>query len=451
MLQRRRSSLRVRMTLAASAVAALVCAVISVLVLVGARNKDADRNRQEVIQASERVVVMVRENHLPRVLSSVDARAIQVVDTRGRVVASTQNLVGRPPIASFRPRPGNLVAIRELCPPAGLKGCMTVVSHWAIQQDGNWVVYASNPVSPRYGGAGLILLLLGFVVVIILMTGAGAYRLVGRTLAPVDAIRSELAEITATGLGRRVPVPKSHDEIRLLAETANSTLDRLEAAYEQLRQFTSDASHDLRSPITAMRTQLEEALMYPDDTAWPHTATTVLDEVDRLQALVTDLLGLARLDAGVPLIRAPADIAELVGAELNRHPRSVQVARRLDEGVFAECDRLRLARLFVNLMDNAERHARAQITVLVRAHDGSAVLEVLDDGEGIPADLREVVFQRFTRLKAARDRDAGGTGLGLAIARQIAEAHGGTLTIRDSPRGACFVLRLPRCGPPATG
>jgi signal transduction histidine kinase len=313
------------------------------------------------------------------------------------------------------------------------------------------VVYASDPVKARYGGTSLILLLLGVTVVIIVMTGAGAYRMVGRTLAPVDAIRSELAEITATGLGRRVPVPKSHDEIRLLAETANSTLDRLEAAYQQLRQFTSDASHDLRSPITAMRTQLEEALMYPDDTAWPRTATTVLDEVDRLQALVTDLLGLARLDAGVALTRAPADVAELVRAELNRHPRSVRVVRKLDEGVFADCDRLRLARLFINLMDNAERHANTQITVIVRADDGWVVLEVLDDGEGIPTDLREVVFQRFTRLKPARDRDTGGTGLGLAIARQIAEAHGGTLTIQDSPRGARFVLRLPRSGPPSTG
>ncbi|MGI8329188.1 sensor histidine kinase [Actinomadura scrupuli] len=440
-----------RMTLAAAAVAALVCVVIGVLVVIGVRGMDAETNRQNLLQAADRVVVMAREDRLPRVLSSTDGTVIQVLDTHGRVVAATPQLAGKPPIASFRPEGDNLVAIRKLCPPAGLTGCMTVVAHWAIQQDGKWVVYASNPMPPRYGGTGLILTLLGVIVLIIAMTGAGAYRLVGKTLAPVDAIRSELAEITATGLGRRVPVPKNHDEIRLLAETANSTLDRLEAAYDQLRQFTSDASHDLRSPITAMRTQLEEALLYPDDTAWPHTATTVLDEVDRLQALVTDLLGLARLDAGVPLTRAPTDVGELIRAELNRRPRSVRVVRRLGEGLIADCDRLRLARLFINLMDNAERHARTQITVIVRAGDGRVVLEVLDDGEGIPADLREVVFQRFTRLKAARERDTGGTGLGLAIARQIAEAHGGTLTVQDSPRGARFVLCLPRSGAAATG
>jgi signal transduction histidine kinase len=109
---------------------------------------------------------------------------------------------------------------------------------------------------------------------------------------------------------------------------------------------------------------------------------------------------------------------------------------------------MRLSRLLTNLMDNAERHATSQITVNVRPEDSMAIVEVIDDGAGIAADLREVIFKRFTRLDASRSRDAGGTGLGLAIARQIAESHDGTLTLEDSERGARFVLRLPKCTQP---
>ncbi|MCW2940650.1 MAG: Signal transduction histidine kinaselike protein, partial [Actinomycetia bacterium] len=115
--------------------------------------------------------------------------------------------------------------------------------------------------------------------------------------------------------------------------------------------------------------------------------------------------------------------------------------------VFIDCDRMRITRLLVNLLDNAERHATSQITVTVRADGPTAILEVIDDGAGIAVEQREVVFDRFTRLDASRNRDAGGTGLGLAIAREIAEAHQGTLTIQDSERGARFVLRLPVCHP----
>jgi signal transduction histidine kinase len=193
-----------------------------------------------------------------------------------------------------------------------------------------------------------------------------------------------------------------------------------------------------------MRIQVEEALMYPDDTDWPRTATAGLAEIERLQAIVTDLLTLARLDAGAPLTRDMTDLGQLVGAGLDRRTYRVEIVRDLDQNVFIECDQLRITRLLVNLLDNAERHATSQITVIVRADGSAATLEVIDDGAGIAAEHREMVFDRFTRLDASRDRDAGGTGLGLAIAREIAEAHEGTLTIQDSERGARFVLRLPR-------
>jgi signal transduction histidine kinase len=257
-------------------------------------------------------------------------------------------------------------------------------------------------------------------------------------------------EITAAGLaGRRVPVPGNRDEIRMLATSVNTALDRLSAACGQLRRFTSDASHEVRSPLTAIRAEVEEALMYPDDTDWPEVGQAVLAAVDRLQLLVTDLLFLARLDAGPSLTCDPTDLAQLVEADLDLRSSPVKVVRRLQKGVLARCDRPRITRLLANLMDNAERHATSQITVTVRAEESSAILEVADDGAGIAPDVRETVFERFTRLDTARDRGAGGAGLGLAIAAQIAEVHGGTLTIQDSERGARFVLSLPRRGAPA--
>jgi signal transduction histidine kinase len=196
-----------------------------------------------------------------------------------------------------------------------------------------------------------------------------------------------------------------------------------------------------------MRVQVEEGLMYPDDTNWPQTATTVLANMERLQAIVTDLLILARLDAYTSLTCTPTDLAQLVGAELDRRNFTVDLITDLREGAWTECDRLRISRLLTNLLDNAERHANSQITVIVRPDEPMAVLEVIDDGAGVDVESREVVFERFSRLDASRSRDSGGTGLGLAIARQIAEAHKGSLTIEDSERGARFVLRLPHSNP----
>ena len=172
----------------------------------------------------------------------------------------------------------------------------------------------------------------------------------------------------------------------------------------------------------------------------------MLASVDRLQSIVTDLLLLARLDADCGQANNTVDLAALITAELDRRPRDIRVIRDLRSGITVLGDPLRLTRLFTNLVDNAERHAASRITVTLRAEADMAVVEVVDDGSGIAVGQREIVFRRFTRLDAARSRDTGGSGLGLPIARQIAEAHGGTLTIEDSPRGARFVLHIPRNG-----
>ncbi|GAA2087645.1 sensor histidine kinase [Actinomadura alba] len=441
-----RSSLRARTTWATGAVAALVCIGFSMLFLVFVGNQESESAETRATAGWDRVLPIIKLGQLPSVLPESRGDAIQVLNAHGRVVSATHQLVGRPPIATLPP--GNDAAVRSqrsLCHVDGLTGCKTVVLFKVFQPDGIWLVNVAVPGVPWYGNRTVLSLVIGMSLLMTTMMAVGVSRAVGKTLGPVDAIRTELKEITGTGLHRRVPVPLNQDEIRLLAETVNATLDRLEGAYEQLRQFTSDASHDLRSPITAMRAQVEEGLMYPDDTDWPRTATEVLTGIDRLQAIVTDLLNLAKLDAGVMLNRRPTDLANMIAAELDRRTYRVRIVRRFSRSVVVDCDRLRVIRLLTNLLDNAERHADEQITIIVRADGPMAVLEVLDDGAGIAPEHRETVFDRFTRLEASRSRDAGGTGLGLPIARQIAQAHDGTLTIDDSAQGARFVLRLPRC------
>jgi signal transduction histidine kinase len=439
-------SLRVRITVVAAAVAAVICLCVGTLVIVGVRDRANGTDRQRTRETAQRVMALIKDDRLPVVLARDGSEATQVLDAHKRVASSTVQLIGLPAMATFRPD-GALPDYLTLCPPRGLHGCMSVFALDVYQPDGIWIVYVANPVIPWFGDPTVMVSLIATSLLIITMMGVGAYQAVGRTLAPVDAIRTELAEITATGLDRRVPVPRNQPEIRLLAETVNDTLDRLDFAYRQLRQFTSDASHDLRSPITAMRTQVEEALMYPDDTDWPRTANAVLIGTERLQALVTDLLTIAQLDGGAPPALERTELAELVGRELDRRSRRVMVIRRLREGVFADCDRLKIARLVTNLIDNAERHADSQMTITVCAEGSRAILEVSDDGAGIAPELRDVVFERFTRLADSRARDPQGTGLGLAIARQIAQQHHGTLTIEDSVRGARFVLRLEQSGP----
>ncbi|MFC6880652.1 MULTISPECIES: sensor histidine kinase [Actinomadura] len=436
------------MTVMAGAITAVICVVVSVLLIVGIRGRAADYQREQATESALELVSQIKRGRLPQVLDASDVVAVQVISPRGTVVSGSDNVRTRPPLATFRPSRDRVYAVRELCPPAGLHGCMNVVAFRVYQPDGDWYVYAADRAVPWYVNAALLTFLLCATLLTVLLVALKTWRTVDATLAPVDAIRAELAEITATKSGRRVPVPENRDEIRLLAEAANATLDRLDAALERQRRFTSDASHDLRSPIAGARAELEEALLYPEEVDWPRTGRSVLQSLDRLQAIVTDLLELARLDAAAWSGQETVDLAALVSIELARTERAKKVVPDLREHATVRGDRLKLVRLFTNLLDNAERHAESRIDVVVREDGDDAVLEVIDDGTGVSPENREVVFQRFARLQDSLDRDKNGTGLGLPIAREVAKAHGGTLTIEDSPRrGARFVLRVPKAKP----
>lgn len=265
-----------------------------------------------------------------------------------------------------------------------------------------------------------------------------------RALRPVESIRSELAEIMDDGdLSRRVPESASRDEIARLASTTNATLAALEASAERQRRFIADAAHELRSPIASLRTQLEVAQ------AHPHLLELdgVIGDTVRLEHLAADLLLLARLDAGEQPRADRVDLAALIRDELAH-----RVGDRItvdtvppNAPVSVTGSRLQLARLLGNLVDNAQRHAATTVRVgLHHTGDHTAVLEVADDGPGVPEADRARIFQRFVRLDDARSRDEGGAGLGLAIVRDVIERHGGDIRVTDGiDGGARFVVTLP--------
>ncbi|MEV1173814.1 HAMP domain-containing sensor histidine kinase [Nonomuraea sp. NPDC049784] len=431
--------------MAATATMAVVCVVGVVMALAGLRHQMADYRRDTLIAEAVRVSDNVRLNGAPHILSGGVSEAAQLFDAKGKLIASSPNLKGtaRPLLADSAANSANY-ASQERCDLPAFRGrCMIVLRFPIPLDEGTWMLYAATPAPAWYSHPAQLTALVGGALLLVAMTAIGTYLIVSRTLAPVAAISHQLAKITKSDLTHRVPMPKYDDELHELAQVTNRMLDRAQAAVEQQLRFASDASHDLRSPLTAMRAQLEQAMMYPKETDWPKTADMLLGSVERQQDLVADLLQMSRLDAGRGAPHDVVNLSDLVQDELDRRPRGVDVVRRLTPGVIVKGEHIGLARLLTNLLDNAERHACSAVTVTVGREPGTAVLEVADDGEGIPAHLRETVFQRFVRLNASRVKDPGGTGLGLPIARQIAQAHGGSLTIEDSPRGARFVLRLP--------
>ncbi|QJT04136.1 HAMP domain-containing histidine kinase [Streptomyces asoensis] len=291
----------------------------------------------------------------------------------------------------------------------------------------------------------LTVMLIGFPLLLAVVAGV-TWLVTRRALRPVEDIRREMAAITAAAdLTRRVPEPDTHDEVARLARTTNETLAALETSVERQRRFVADASHELRSPIASLRTQLEVGVAHPGLL----DVSGAVEDTVRLQRLAADLLLLARLDAGEgPVAGARVDLAALAREEAAGRP-DVAVEPLEPESVEPESvevagSRGQLGRVLANLLDNAHRHARSAVTVTVRRAGGQAVVEVADDGDGVPEADRERIFERFVRLDDARGRDDGGAGLGLAIARDVAVRHGGTLTVRETPAGgALFELRLP--------
>lgn len=274
--------------------------------------------------------------------------------------------------------------------------------------------------------------------------------LAGRALRPVEAIRSDVEQIGASALDRRVPEPERLDEIGKLAVTMNSMLDRLETAESQQRQFIADASHELRSPLAALGARLDVETRHGDESTAAAALPAISADVTRLRGLVDDLLTLARNDArsGGPITEHTlVDLDDLVFAVVadvgsNSSPLRIDVSGVSAGTVRGETSHLR--RVVQNLLDNATTHAHDAVRVALREAGSTVVLTVDDDGNGVDPDQRERIFERFVRLDSARARDTGGSGLGLAIVRELVEQHGGSVVVADAPSGgARFEVTLP--------
>lgn len=280
--------------------------------------------------------------------------------------------------------------------------------------------------------------------ILVLSAAVATWFLTGRALSPVRRMSDQVAVISGGTLHERVAVPATGDEIEQLGATMNAMLDRLEADDQRLRQFVSDASHELRSPVAVLRSEAEVALRGPESDAVTDLAEGVLGESLRLEQIVADLLVLARGDeARGPLPFSPIDLDDIVLAEAERRRRVPVDTRGVSAGQ-VHGTREGCTRVVVHLLDNAARHAESSVAVGLRTEGARVVLTVDDDGPGVPVADRDRVFERFTRLESARTRDTGGAGLGLAVVASTVAAMHGTVALEYAPLGgARFVVSWP--------
>lgn len=365
---------------------------------------------------------------------------VQVLDPSGAVVRSSTNVDGEPALAA--PTSGTVSTI-EAVPFEEGSFLVAVVAG----SDGGVVIVGRSLDDVTDARQAMLGGLLLGVPLLTGLVGLLTWALVGRALRPVEAMRTEVERISARALDRRLPLPAGDDEIARLALTLNRMLERLEAAQRRQRRFVADASHELRSPLASIRQHVEVAREHPERTDVERLTEVLLEEDARLERLVEDLLLLTRLDeGGPPDAWEQVDVDDLALAEAARL-RALDGAQVDTRGVGAgrvTGSRTQLERVIRNLGDNAARHARARVAIATAQRAGSVVLSVDDDGPGIPVAERDHAFERFVRLDEGRSRDAGGVGLGLSIVREIVRAHGGDVSLGDSPLGGLHVeIRLP--------
>ncbi|MFE2492878.1 sensor histidine kinase [Streptomyces scopuliridis] len=454
------------MTLWATSIVAAATILAGVGLLLGLRHSTWQDLDAIAAQRVSYVSSLVEHGQLRGLIPSTggEADVVQVLDASGRVLASSDSEV----------RPGSRSGFPHPLPPGLLDGRPMTLHNLARIGDGGDFRVRARPVhvdgrpativaavslaqSERTLSSLVTALAIGIPVLIALVAWTISLT-TRRTLRPVETLRRQATDISATDLHRRLDLPASQDEIHALAVTLNDMLARLDAASAAQSRFVADAAHELRSPLTAIRAQLEVLAGYPDPERDPLVAAALLEDTERLHDLVEDLLALARSEDPAP--RRPhtvVDLDEVVLAEVRRQHGLTETridARRVSAGrVRGDAEALR--RVVRNLLDNARRHAAHQVRVALTERGGTVELTVSDDGAGIPPADRARVFERFTRLDEARSREAGGSGLGLAIVGRIVITHGGTVHADEDPSpedgglgGARLVIRLPSADQP---
>ncbi len=486
--------------------------VIGGLLLYMAMSTTLARGAESAAQtrASE-VAALVNQGRLPDPVPVAGAEVVQVLDADNLVVGGSLNADRLTPLVSGVQRAtlttGRTVTVAGSR--AAMSGQLLVAGASARVGDAAYLVVAAVPTADQEASRRLLArLLLVFFPLVLAALGAVAWRVIGSSLAPVEEMRAAAEAIEERSLGNeQLPVPATRDELAALANTLNGMLDRLAAARGRQRAFVADAAHELRSPLTSLRAQLDVARHLGEGGDLP---ADLLPDVDRLERLVEDLLLLARssdnpaapsrqrldlgallvetasryaaarvpvtivahrLDAG-PFVADPVDAGPFVADRVHAGPVAVD---RVDAGPFVVGERTELARALTNLVDNAVRHARTRVelasmatptgpgekslatetapeadaraakAVAPRVGTGTQLITVTisDDGHGIPEADRERVFGRFTRLDEARDRDGGGSGLGLSIVRELLHRNGARVHLEDAQPGVRAVVTFP--------
>src|ERR1700722_14478991 len=298
------------------------------------------------------------------------------------------------------------------------------------------------------------LLLLISIPSLLLCAVAAGYWISTRALSPVDLITQTARTISAQNLSSRLVVPDTGDELQRLSETLNGMLDRLEAAFKKITQFTADASHELRTPVAVMRTRAELSLRKarsPEE--YRDVIAEVLTELEKTSGLIEQLMFLARADSGAETLHfSPTNVTEVL-REACHQGSALAEAKQIGfqeqistDSMWIRGDATSLRRLFLILIDNAVKYtpANGQVEVSLHRNNGYAIAQVRDTGIGITENDLPNVFERFYRADKARTRELGGVGLGLSIGRWITEVHSGTIEVQSAPgRGSVFQIRLP--------
>lgn len=300
---------------------------------------------------------------------------------------------------------------------------------------------------------GLLLTLAIYTPFIVFLAIGGGYWLMRRSLRPVDEITERAEGITSTNLSERLPVIRTGDELERLSAALNRMIGRLEDAFQHINRFSADASHELRTPLTILQLELEGIVHnHPLSAPLEDQIGSALEETHRMSRIVESLLTISRLDAGeAKLEKLRLDMGNLATATADEmkilaQEKSITLRASVEDGVCVEGDRTRLQQVLVNLIDNAVKYTQEGGTVEVEVYKeaGTAILEVSDNGAGIPAQAISHVFERFYRVDKARSRASGGSGLGLSIVKAICTAHGAEISVSsEEGQGSSFRVELP--------
>jgi heavy metal sensor kinase len=422
-----RLPIRARLALAFAALLAVVVASIGAFLVVRLRADLVGGIDRDLKPAAAQIALDYAKEGVPEFRDSAqtvlkaERAAAQLLDDRGRVIASFGDPVARTTMTGHGASP-------KLGTPAQ---AFRIAVQPVVREGQHQRVVAAESLAPVERSARRVVTLLALAFpVALLLAGAGSWWLARRALRPVDAMAATAAAIGVDRLDDRVPEPAVRDELWQLARTFNTMLDRIRDGVQDQRRLIADASHELRTPLAAMRAEIDVSLRAD---ALSPAAVEVLEsareEVDRLTRMVDDLLTLAIADeeGGLDLRLAPADLSALArdaADALGGRGAAIEL-RGGPAPVLA--DERRLGRAIRNVVENAVEFSPPGGVVAIETSPGR--IAVTDEGPGIPPELREKVFERFFRADPSRSRTTGGSGLGLAIAREIVEAHGGTIRV----------------------